>query len=204
MRGSEVARHKRLLSGQAPGLLLGLKISDRKQDIAMDEPSLPRSPKLLASRPRKLRAARRQRHIASRRAPTRQGHLTKDERAVVLDKTAGRCHMCSGKVVVDWEADHVLAHSSGGPHRADNYLPAHTLCNNYRWDYLPEEFRWVLKIGVWARKQMETSSGLGLRRRPNGVQTVPGLATGARSRSAAGGKRGHSRPRIARAAVARG
>ena len=37
------------------------------------------------------------------------------------------------------QADHVLAHSAGGGNRLeDNYLPAHALCNNYRWDYLSE------------------------------------------------------------------
>lgn len=64
--------------------------------------------------------------------------------------------------MVHWEADHVLAHSSGGRDDAANYLPAHNLCNNYRWNYSPEEFQWILKIGVWARKQMEGQSELGL------------------------------------------
>jgi hypothetical protein len=40
-------------------------------------------------------------------------------------------------------------------------LAAHALCNNYRWDYGSEEFQWILKIGVWARRQMETNSALG-------------------------------------------
>jgi len=48
------------------------------------------------------------------------------------------------------------------PKGADNYLPAHTLCNNYRWDYLPEEFQWALEIGVWARLVMEKRSDIGL------------------------------------------
>jgi len=60
-----------------------------------------------------------------------------------------------------WEADHVFAHSAGGTHAAENYLPAHSLCNNYRWDYSAEEFQWVLKIGVWARLQMEQDNPLG-------------------------------------------
>ena len=51
----------------------------------------------------------------------------------------------------------MLAHSTGGPQQLDNYLPAHQLCNNYRWNYMPEEFQWVLKIGVWARLVMEKS-----------------------------------------------
>jgi hypothetical protein len=45
--------------------------------------------------------------------------------------------------------------------RLTNYLPAHSLCNNYRWDYSAEEFQWVLKIGVWARRRMESGSTRG-------------------------------------------
>jgi hypothetical protein len=43
----------------------------------------------------------------------------------------------------------------------ENYLPAHGLCNGYKWAYSQEEFQWVLKIGVWARHQMERHSALG-------------------------------------------
>ena len=60
-----------------------------------------------------------------------------------------------------WQADHVLAHAVGGTHKIDNYLAAHALCNNYRWHYSSEEFQWALKIGVWARKQMESRSDFG-------------------------------------------
>ena len=55
----------------------------------------------------------------------------------------------------------MLAHSTGGLHHLDNYLPAHALCNNYRWHYSPEEFQWVLKIGVWSRLIMEKNAALG-------------------------------------------
>jgi hypothetical protein len=60
-----------------------------------------------------------------------------------------------------WHADHVLSHSDGGRHAIENYLPARALCNNYRWDYTPEEFQWILKIGVWARTQMKRDSEFG-------------------------------------------
>ena len=80
---------------------------------------------------------------------------------MVLAKTAGRCHLCGGEVVERWTADHVLAPAGGGHHAVDNYLPAHALCNGYRWAYSPEEFQWVLKIGVWARLQMEKRAALG-------------------------------------------
>jgi hypothetical protein len=91
----------------------------------------------------------------------RRQALSAKDRSAVLAKTAGRCHICGGEVIARWQADHVLAHAGGGQHAVDNYLAAHALCNNYRWDYGSEEFQWILKIGVWARGQMETNSPLG-------------------------------------------
>jgi hypothetical protein len=40
-------------------------------------------------------------------------------------------------------------------------LPAHFLCNNYRWDYSAEEFQQILKLGVWIRTQIERESTVG-------------------------------------------
>jgi hypothetical protein len=116
----------------------------------MDEPSLPPSPELLARRLRHLRNDRRDRHARRRAMPVRRQALSAQDRATVLAKTASRCHLCGGKVVERWTADHVLAHAGGGHHAVDNYLPAHGLCNGYRWAYSAEEFQWVMKIGVWA------------------------------------------------------
>jgi hypothetical protein len=78
-------------------------------------------------------------------------------RAVILSKTGHRCHLCGGTISPEesWCADHVLAFSHGGAHHSDNYLPAHGLCNNYRWHYEPEEFQWIMKLGVWLRSKIE-------------------------------------------------
>ena len=70
--------------------------------------------------------------------------LSSEEREIVLKKTERKCHVCGGPIDGYWDADHVLAHSGGGDHSVDNYLPAHRTCNNYRWDYLPEEFQEIL------------------------------------------------------------
>ncbi len=106
-----------------------------------------------------LRNERRASHRRNRADRPRRTRLKPSERQRVLAKTAGRCHICGGDVAGEpWQADHVLAHSAGGTHDIDNYLPAHSLCNSYRWDYSAEEFQWVLKIGVWARLQMEKDS----------------------------------------------
>jgi hypothetical protein len=55
-----------------------------------------------------------------------------------------------------------IAYGGGGGHAADNYLPAHALCNNYRWDYGADEFQQILKLGVWLRTQIERKTPLGL------------------------------------------
>ncbi len=127
----------------------------------MDEPTLPRSANGLGGRLRKLRNARRRRHLRSAASLRRRERLTPSERAAILSKTARRCHICGGTIQTQWQADHVLAYSSGGRHHVDNYLPAHRLCNNYRWDYSSLEFQWILKIGVWARRLMEQETELG-------------------------------------------
>ncbi len=111
---------------------------------------------------RQLRANRRtyvQTQSASR--PKRQP-LSASQRREILKKTGKRCHLCGGEIESsDLEMDHVLAHSGGGAHAVDNYLPAHSLCNNYRWDYGSEEFQLILKLGVWLRTQIEKQTLLG-------------------------------------------
>ena len=111
----------------------------------------------------RYRARRRKKKAemkAEGRAPRRA--LSPEERKRVLKKTGRRCHMCGGKITGGWHADHVLAHSTGGKHHVDNYLPAHMLCNSYRWDYSEKEFQIILKLGVWIRTQIEKQTPLGM------------------------------------------
>jgi hypothetical protein len=49
----------------------------------------------------------------------------------------------------------------GGEHRAVNYLAAHSVCNNCRWFYGPEEFQWILELGVFMRTQVEKPTRIG-------------------------------------------
>jgi len=41
-------------------------------------------------------------------------------------------------------------------------LPACATCNNYRWHYLPEEIQWVMKLGVYAKTQIEKETMVGI------------------------------------------
>lgn len=93
----------------------------------------------------------------------RLGRLTTEERQIIFEKTGGQCHVCGRVLQVNkFEADHVKSHSSGGTSKTDNFLPACRTCNNYRWNYLPKEFQWILKLGVWARTEIENNRKLGL------------------------------------------
>ena len=125
----------------------------------MDEPKVPASPDQFRRRLRRLHRKRKKRHHEYRDAPRKS--LTPKERALILKGTRRQCHICGGRITRKWQADHVRPHASGGPHRIENYLPAHTLCNHYRWDYSPEEFQWILKLGVWTRSQIEHETALG-------------------------------------------
>jgi len=106
---------------------------------------------------------RSKRRLGKRNSITRpRTSLTAAERLRVLAKTSGRCHICGGRVEGEnWQADHVMAHSAGGTYDVDNYLAAHATCNHYRWDYLPAEFQYILKLGVWARTQIERGTTVG-------------------------------------------
>ncbi|MDD3146041.1 MAG: HNH endonuclease [Candidatus Riflebacteria bacterium] len=108
--------------------------------------------------------SRREEYKANEKSKfTKRQSLSKDERNLILLKTDSRCHICGGSIKGNWEADHVLSHSKGGSHSIENYLPAHRICNNYRWDYLPEEFQEIMKLGILLRTEIENKTQLGKR-----------------------------------------
>lgn|GEM_PF-671534 len=136
-------------------------MSTRPLDNCYGDAQLPSSPEGLADRLQELRKDRCQGDAKQRLEPS--WPRAKLDRRAILEKTAGRCHICGGVIASGsyWEADHVFPSSGGGPSDIGNYLPAHGLCNGAKWDQSGEELQWVLKIGVWAKKQMESDSELG-------------------------------------------
>ena len=92
----------------------------------------------------------------------RIGRLSRKDRLLILAKTNNKCHICGTETsLTNFQADHVTSHISGGLHKIDNYLPSCSVCNNYRWHYLPEELQLVLKIGVFAKTEIEKGTILG-------------------------------------------
>jgi hypothetical protein len=139
-----------------------------KADLFKGEVSCPDTLDDLLLRLRYLHRKRAAQHKKSRAENRRRKNPRGKAREDVLKTTGSQCHVCGALIDVEqpWQADHVLAHSGGGPDSTQNFLPAHRLCNNYRWDYGSEEFQWILKMGVWARTLMKNSSpGKGLGRR---------------------------------------
>jgi hypothetical protein len=122
-----------------------------------------RSAKQLMTRLRKLRERRRQ-GVAGHASRAPRTQLTARDRQVVLAKTGSRCHICGGRIRTHerWCADHVFGHANGGTCEVDNFLPAHAICNNYRWHYGPEELQWILKLGVWFRSRIEKDDPLAM------------------------------------------
>jgi hypothetical protein len=108
-----------------------------------------------------LRAERRGLKDQRKLLRSSRAALSKSDREIILRKTKSRCHICGGEIKGSWQANHVLAHSVGGEHAVDNYLPAHASCNNYRWDYTAAEFQEILKLGVWCRTQVEKRTVVG-------------------------------------------
>ena len=114
---------------------------------------------LLQKQIEKLHKKRKASKVPSKRI----GRLTEKERLQVLAKTDSKCHICGQKLsLTKFQADHVVSHVRGGIHSVDNYLPSCFICNNYRWHYLPEELQLILKIGVWAKTEIEKKSTIGI------------------------------------------
>ena len=115
-----------------------------------------------STRLRELRACRLSKKLAMRKVIAGRRSLASSERKAILEKTDSKCHICGGEICGQWDADHVFSHSLGGIHGVSNYLPAHPICNNYRWFYGTEEFQWILKLGVWLRTRIEKRDRIGL------------------------------------------
>ena len=106
----------------------------------------------------------RRQHLVRNKRPKvkpRQA-LTAEQRKMVRDKTGSRCHLCGGKIRPGEEVfDHLLAHARGGKRDPANFLVAHAACNALRRDRGPDEFQFMLRIGMWARTQMEKQKPIG-------------------------------------------
>ncbi len=87
--------------------------------------------------------------------------LSTAQRREILAKTGGRCHVCGDRAGKSWQADHVLHHQLGGGHSIDNYLPICRECNSLRWSYSPRVMRLIMRLGVYAKREVRHGTALG-------------------------------------------
>lgn len=86
---------------------------------------------------------------------------SEDARERIFQKTGGHCHMCGCALDGAWCEDHVVPHASGGKCVEDNFLPACAECNRSRWYATPEQFRQLLKIGIYLFREVRDGTQLG-------------------------------------------
>ena len=82
-------------------------------------------------------------------------------RKIIFEKTGGLCHICGGELGAKWAADHVKPAAIGGRSTTDNFLPACHTCNRLKWHRTPETIRLIMRLGIYARKQIQHDTPLG-------------------------------------------
>ena len=93
--------------------------------------------------------------------PRRRKTLTPKQRRLVSEKTGGLCHICGGELDERWAADHVRPFAKGGDNSIENFLPACYTCNRLKWHRSPEVIRFIMQLGIYAKKEIEKDSILG-------------------------------------------
>jgi hypothetical protein len=90
----------------------------------------------------------------------------------VFAKTQGHCHFCGDQLVFEnrgwtakpdghWEVDHVIQRDKGGSKKADNCLPACTVCNRLRWHRAAASVQGLLLLGVISAKEIKNHTSIG-------------------------------------------
>jgi len=87
--------------------------------------------------------------------------LTPRQRASVFEKTVGTCHVCGIALDGKWHADHVIPHLHGGRTVVENCLPICVVCNRLRWAYEPQVMQMVMRLGVYAKWEINHDTRLG-------------------------------------------
>lgn len=84
-------------------------------------------------------------------------HLFKKyEKEEIYNKTNGICHICGIKLSLN-----KFSITESITNDNESFLPACKTCKRIHDNYLPEEIKWVLKIGLWAKTQIEYETEIG-------------------------------------------
>lgn len=77
----------------------------------------------------------------------------------VLQKTGNKCHMCGKRLTIRTvQIGHIKARALGGADAVKNYLPSCASCNRARWILDTKEIEEILRLGIWARTEIENAT----------------------------------------------
>ena len=99
--------------------------------------------------------------------------MTTAQLHAIWERTGGHCHFCGDPVDFrrrgyrheridgSWEVDHVVQRARGGAVQIANCLPACTRCNRLRWHRRGAGLRYLLELGMIARREVDRMTELG-------------------------------------------
>ena len=83
--------------------------------------------------------------------------ISKIEKTDIYNKTNGVCHICG----INLPISNFSITTSYNDNLEKNHLPACSTCKKAYDNYSADEIRWALKIGLWAKTQIEFETDLG-------------------------------------------
>lgn len=84
--------------------------------------------------------------------------LKKSEKTLIYEKTSGTCHICGCELS---DKKFSLTSSIKKEVSVENSMPACQSCKRLYDNYMPSEIKWIIKIGMWARTQIEFETEIG-------------------------------------------
>jgi len=101
---------------------------------------------------------RRLHNIRNERGKKKSPHFKKSEKLKIFNKTNGICHICGCNLNVEKFSITIPFEKES---TVENCLPACKDCKRIYENYLPYEIKWMLKIGLWAKTQVEYETDIG-------------------------------------------
>lgn len=104
-----------------------------------------------------LRRLNHERHKLKRSISSQKFSHKAFEKKIIFDKTNGLCHICGNALSPEkYSITYSLLFNE-----QDQPLPACKSCKTFHDNYLSDEIKWIIKLGLWAKTQIEYETEIG-------------------------------------------